>query len=295
MRVTGFTFIRNAVKYDYPVVEAIKSILPICDNFVVAVGNSDDNTLDLIQSIDKQKIRIIETIWDDSLEMKKGGKVFARETDKAFQAISMESDWAFYIQGDEVVHEKYLDSIYSSMEKWKDDKKVDGLLFNYLHFYGSYDYTGLSPKWYGHEIRVIKNNKSIYSFRDAQGFRKSNNEKLNVKPIDAFIYHYGWVKEPGTMMKKAINANSFYQDKHFLKRLKSKESNGSKEFDYSSIDSLSLFTETHPKVMEERIRRKNWTFEHDISFNRLSLRYRGKIFIKKYLGINTYYENYQVI
>jgi hypothetical protein len=227
--------------------------------------------------------------------MKKGGKVFARETDKAFQAISMESDWAFYIQGDEVVHEKYLDSIYSSMEKWKDDKKVDGLLFNYLHFYGSYDYTGLSPKWYGHEIRVIKNNKSIYSFRDAQGFRKSNNEKLNVKPIDAFIYHYGWVKEPGTMMKKAINANSFYQDKHFLKRLKSKESNGSKEFDYSSIDSLSLFTETHPKVMEERIRRKNWTFEHDISFNRLSLRYRGKIFIKKYLGINTYYENYQVI
>jgi hypothetical protein len=295
MKVSGFTFIRNATKFDYPVVEAIKSILPICDNFVVAVGNSDDNTLDLIQSIDKQKIRIIETIWDDSLEMKKGGKVFARETDKAFQAISMESDWAFYIQGDEVVHEKYLDSIYSSMEKWKDDKKVDGLLFNYLHFYGSYDYTGLSPKWYGHEIRVIKNNKSIYSFRDAQGFRKSNNEKLNVKPIDAFIYHYGWVKEPGTMMKKAINANSFYQDKHFLKRLKSKESNGSKEFDYSSIDSLSLFTETHPKVMEERIRRKNWTFEHDISFNRLSLRYRGKIFIKKYLGINTYYENYQVI
>jgi len=281
MKVSGFTFIRNATKFDYPVVEAIKSILPICDNFVVAVGNSDDNTLDLIQSIDKQKIRIIETIWDDSLEMKKGGKVFARETDKAFQAISMESDWAFYIQGDEVVHEKYLDSIYSSMEKWKDDKKVDGLLFNYLHFYGSYDYTGLSPKWYGHEIRVIKNNKSIYSFRDAQGFRKSNNEKLNVKPIDAFIYHYGWVKEPGTMMKKAINANSFYQDKHFLKRLKSKESNGSKEFDYSSIDSLSLFTETHPKVMEERIRRKNWTFEHDISFNRLSLRYRGKIFIKK--------------
>ena len=280
MKVSGFTFIRNATKFDYPVVEAIKSILPICDNFVVAVGNSDDNTLDLIQSIDKQKIRIIETIWDDSLEMKKGGKVFARETDKAFQAISMESDWAFYIQGDEVVHEKYLDSIYSSMEKWKDDKKVDGLLFNYLHFYGSYDYTGLSPKWYGHEIRVIKNNKSIYSFRDAQGFRKSNNEKLNVKPIDAFIYHYGWVKEPGTMMKKAINANSFYQDKHFLKRLKSKESNGSKEFDYSSIDSLSLFTETHPKVMEERIRRKNWTFEHDISFNRLSLILGGFVDVK---------------
>jgi hypothetical protein len=295
MKVSGFTFIRNATKFDYPVVEAIKSILPICDDFVVAVGNSDDNTLDLIQSIEKQKIRILETIWDDSQEMKKGGKVFASETDKAFQAIPMDSDWAFYIQGDEVIHEKYLGNIYSSMESWKDDKMVDGLLFNYLHFYGSYDYIGLSPKWYGHEIRVIKNNKAIYSFRDAQGFRKSKNEKLNVKPVDAYLYHYGWVKEPETMMKKAINANSFYQEKNYLIQVKSKDSNGRKEFDYSSIDSLSLFTGTHPKVMEERIQRKNWSFEHDISFNRLSLRYRGKIFIKKYLGINTYYKNYRLI
>lgn len=295
MRVSGFTFIRNATKFDYPVVEAIKSILPICDDFIVAVGNSDDNTLDLIKNIDKEKIKILETIWDDSSDMKKGGKVFAFETDKAFKAVPMASDWAFYIQGDEVIHEKYLNTIHSEMERWKDDKNVDGLLFKYLHFYGSYDYIGNSPKWYGHEIRIIRNNKAIYSFRDAQGFRKCVNEKLNVKPIDAYVYHYGWVKEPGTMMKKAINANSFYLEKNFLKKIKSKDSSGEFEFDYSSIDSLSLFSESHPKVMEERIRRKNWIFEHDISFNKLSLRYRGKIFIKKYLGINTYYENYKVI
>jgi hypothetical protein len=113
--------------------------------------------------------------------------------------------------------------------------------------------------------------------------------------VDAYIYHYGWVKEPSTMLKKAINANSFYQDKNLVKRLKSKGTNGNIEFDYSSIDSLSLFNGTHPKVMEDRIHKKNWTFEHDISYNRLSLRYRGKIFIKKYLGINTYYENYNLI
>jgi len=295
MKVSGFTFIRNAIKFDYPVVEAIKSILPVCDDFFVAVGNSDDKTLDIVQNIDKQKIKILETVWDDSAEMKKGGKVFALETDKAFNAITAETDWAFYIQGDEVIHEKYLDTIYSSMKKWEDNKTVDGLLFKYLHFYGSYDYVGISPKWYNHEIRIIRNDKAIYSFRDAQGFRKGNNEKLNVKPVDAYVYHYGWVKEPGTMMKKAINANSFYQEKNILKQIKSKDSNGTKEFDYSSIDALSCFIGTHPKVMEERIRRKNWSFEHDISFNKLSLRYRGKIFIKKYLGINTYYENYKLI
>ena len=295
MKVSGFTFIRNAIKFDYPVVEAIKSILPVCDDFFVAVGNSDDKTLDIVQNIDKQKIKILETVWDDSAEMKKGGKVFALETDKAFNAIPADTNWAFYIQGDEVIHEKYLDTIYSSMKKWEDNKTVDGLLFKYLHFYGSYDYVGISPKWYNHEIRIVRNDKAIYSFRDAQGFRKGDNEKLNVKPVDAYVYHYGWVKEPGTMMKKAINANSFYQEKNILKQIKSKDSNGTKEFDYSSIDALSCFTSTHPKVMEERIRRKNWSFEHDISFNKLSLRYRGKIFIKKYLGINTYYENYKLI
>jgi hypothetical protein len=290
MKVTGFTFIRNAVKYDYPVVEAIKSILPVCNDFVVAVGKSDDNTIDLIQNIDKQKISIIETVWDDSPEMKKGGRVFALETDKAFQAIPADSDWAFYIQGDEVIHEKYLDNIYLSMERFKDDIQVDGLLFNYLHFYGSYDYVGISPNWYRHEIRVIKNDKSIYSYRDAQGFRKGKNIKLNVKPVDAYVYHYGWVKEPGTMKKKVENAYSFYNEKKLPEKILSDQG-----FDFSSIDALSLFAETHPQVMKERIERKNWSFQYDVSLNRLSLRYKAKIFLKKYLGINTYYENYNII
>ena len=290
MKVTGFTFIRNAVKYDYPVVEAIKSILPVCDDFVVAVGNSDDNTLELIRNIDKQKIKIIETTWDDSSEAKKNGRVYALETDKAFKAVPPDSDWAFYIQGDEVVHEKYLDDIYSAMERFKDDKKVDGLLFKYLHFYGSYDYVGVSPKWYTHEIRVIRNDKSIYSYRDAQGFRTGDNKKLLVKPVDAYVYHYGWVKEPQTMMSKIKNTYAFYNQDH-----QPGKKYPNKAFNYSSIDALRLFTDTPPKVMKERIERKNWSFEYDVSFNRLSLRYRGKIFLKKYLGINTYYQNYILI
>jgi len=290
MKVTGFSFIRNAVKFEYPVVEAIRSVFHVCDIFVVAVGNSEDNTADLIRSIDEDKIRIVETIWDDSPEMKKGGRVLALETDKAFRAVPDDSDWAFYIQGDEVIHEKYLDNIHAAMTRWKDDRSVDGLLFNYLHFYGSYDYVGISPRWYDHEIRVIRNDRSIYSYRDAQGFRKGENKKLNVKPVDAFVYHYGWVKEPSAMAKKVINANSFYHRKELPER---KFINNM--YDYSTIDALSLFTGTHPQVMKERIEKKNWSFHHDISFNRLSLRYRGKIFLKKYLGINTYYENYNIV
>jgi hypothetical protein len=289
VKVTGFTFIRNAIKYDYPVVEAIKSVLPLCDNFVVAVGKSEDSTLDLINSIDPAKIEIVETVWDDSL--REGGVVLAKETDKAFQAIAEDSDWAIYIQGDEVIHEKYHAEIKRAMEKWVNEDKVDGLLFNYLHFYGSYDYIGKSPKWYANEIRVVKNNKKIYSYRDAQGFRKNDNEKLNVKAIDAYVYHYGWVKEPEAMQRKQEDFNKLWHDEAWIEKNVIKAD----AFDYSNIDALEKFKDTHPEVMKNRIESTNWQFEYDMSFNSLSFKNRTKIFLKKHLGINLGYKNYKRI
>jgi hypothetical protein len=289
MKISGFSFVRNAQKYDYPIVEAITSILPICDDFILAVGKSDDNTLELVSSIGSPKIKIIETVWDDTL--REGGRVLAVETDKAFQAVPDDSDWAFYIQGDEVVHEKYLDKIYNEMLRWKDNSEVDGLLFDYKHFFGSYDYVGMSTKWYRNEIRVIRNNKKIYSYRDAQGFRKNDNQKLNVKPVDACIYHYGWVKHPKSMQSKLeSNSRLYFNDQWIENNVAKKE-----EFDYSEIDALSLFDEKHPKVMEERIQKKNWKFDYDLSTNKLSLKHRVKLFMKNKLGIYIGYKNYKVI
>ena len=171
MKVCGFSFVKNAIKYDYPIVEAIASILPICDQVVVAVGVSEDATLELIQNIKSDKIKIIETTWDESL--REGGAVLAAETDKAFAAIGEEFDWCFYIQGDEVVHEKYYKEIKSQMQFYLKNENVKGLLFKYLHFYGSYDFVGDSRKWYRREVRIIRNDKNIHSWKDAQGFRKN--------------------------------------------------------------------------------------------------------------------------
>lgn len=289
MKVTGFTFIKDAIKYDYPIVEAITSILPICDEFVVAVGNSSDNTLQLIQNIHTQKIRIVKTQWDESKRV--GGHVLAEETNKAFAEISKDSTWAFYIQGDEVVHEKYLPVIYNSMLKYKDDYKTDGLLFNYLHFYGSYDYVGNSSNWYSHEIRVIKNNATFYSYKDAQGFRKGDNQKLNVRPIDAYIYHYGWVKEPKSMQEKQLNFNKYWHNDEWIDEFVIKAD----EFDYSAIDALAIFQETHPAVMENRIKAKNWKFDYDLSRNKISLKEKVKKVLKRVLGLNFNYKNYKII
>lgn len=288
MKVSGFTIIRNAIKFDFPVVESITSILPLCNEFIVAVGNSDDGTLDVIRNIDDTKIRIIETIWDERL-IGKGGKVLAAETNKSLEAISDDADWAFYIQSDEVVHEKDLPAIYSAMEKWKDDPQVDGLLFKYLHFYGSYYYLASSPHWYSREIRIIKNHRSIFSYNDAQGFRKGKNKKLNVKPVEVYYYHYGWVKHPETMQKKRLFHLTWQNEKV------SKEERNSRQYDYSKIETIQLFNGTHPKVIQSRIEKKNWAFEYDIAFNRLSLKNKLKMAVKKYFGIELGYKNYRLI
>ena len=257
MKVSGFTFIRNAVKNDYPVVEAITSILPLCDEFVVALGDSEDGTTDLVKSINSPKIKIVNTVWDESL--REGGAVFAAQTDLAFAHISPDSDWAFYIQGDECVHEKYLPLIKKEMEENLADKNVEGLLFKYLHFYGSYDYYGHSRRWYRREIRILRNDKAIHSYRDAQGFRL-NGRKIKVKLIDAYIYHYGWVKPPAGLKNKLLNFNTFYHDDNWI----AENLPDTFEFDYKNADRLIHFTGAHPKVMQKRIAATNWKLNIDL-------------------------------
>lgn len=290
MKVTGFTIIRNAIKYDYPVVEAITSILPICDEFVVAVGKSEDETLQLIKNINSPKIKIIETVWDDTL--RQGGQVLAIETNKAFDAISDDTDWCFYIQSDECVHEKHLASIKEAMIKYKDNQHVDGLLFNYVHFYGSYQYVGNSRRWYRKEIRIIKNNKSIRSYKDAQGFRKKDNSKLRVKAIDAEIYHYGWVKPPKAQQAKQENFHKMWHDDEWMKKNIAQVD----EFDYSQIDSLEEFKGAHPQVFQVRVESANWNFKFDSSQIKLSVKDKILLFIEKITGWRVgEYKNYKEV
>ncbi len=290
MKVVGFTFIRNAVKYDYPVSEAIRSILPLCDEIIVSLGNSEDTTEDLVQSIKSDKIKIFHSVWDESLV--KGGKVLAAETDKAFKHVPSDADWCFYIQADEIIHEKYYGAIRQAMEKYKDDKRVEGLLFKYTHFYGSYDYVGDTRKWYDHEIRIIRNDPAIYSYRDAQGFRKEG-RKLNVKEIDAYVYHYGWVKHPRFQLQKILGFEKLYDIDAMANKI-SKEA--SEQFDYSEIDSLTRFTGTHPSVMQERVAKQNWKFEHDITRKNFTLKGWVMHWIEKITGKRLFdYRNYRII
>lgn len=290
MRISGFTIIKNAVLNDYPIVEAVKSILPLVDEMIILVGDCTDDTLARMESIQDPKIRIHHSVWDAS--MRSGGAVLAVETDKAFQLVDPESTWAFYIQGDEVIHEKYHAAIKNACETYKDDVSVQGLLFRYLHFYGTYDYVGDSRRWYDHEVRVIRNDKAIHAYKDAQGFRVGEKlEKIRVKPIDAWVYHYGWVKSPQQMMKKIKNFSKlWFSDEEIA------ASTLAEHWEYNDYDSLTLFRDTHPAVMQARIERQNWKLNIDIGRKNFSFKDRLLYFFEKKTGIRLFdFRNYKIV
>lgn len=266
MKVSGFTIIRNAEKFDYPVKESILSVLPLVDEFIVSIGQSDDNTEQIIRSITSDKLKIVHSIWDDRL--REGGKLLSIETNKAKAHISADTDWCFYIQSDEVIHENDYDKIYTSMQKNLNNDRVEGLLFRYHHFYGNYDYEAVSRKWYRQEIRIIRNRPDIVSYKDAQGFRKTNNQKLKVKDTGAYIYHYGWVRHPFAQLEKQKHFHKLWHDDEWLQ----KNIDEKKILNYEVNDLLEKFQGTHPSVMKERIKLHNWHFDYDKNKVKLSLK-----------------------
>jgi hypothetical protein len=289
MKISGFTIIKNAIIMDYPIVEAIQSILPVVDEMIVLVGDCDDDTEGLIRNIGSDKIKIHHSVWNPAL--RKGGEALADETNKAFQLIDPNADWAFYIQGDEVVHEKYLPVIKEACEKYAADKRVLGLLFKYLHFYGTYDFVGDSRRWYNREIRIIRNDKSITAYRDAQGFRQGR-KKLPVKEIDAYVYHYGWVKSPKKMREKQKQAARYWNTDDELKPF----IESSDVFNFDDFDSLQKFTGTHPAVMQKRVAEMTWQVDIDPSKKQFSFKDRILHYIELKTGKRLFdFKNYRKI
>jgi glycosyltransferase involved in cell wall biosynthesis len=254
MKVSGFTFVRNGLKYDYPFLESIRSLLPLCDEVVIAVGKSEDDTLERIQSLHSSKIKILETVWDESI--REGGTILSLQTNLALD--HMQGDWAIYLQADEVLHENNYPAMKEAMYRYKDVDKVEGLLFNYRHFYGCYNYIGNSRRWYRREIRIVRPQIGVRSWGDAQGFR-IDGRKLRVKLIDASIHHYGWVKPPEIQQLKQKSFNKLWHADEWIDRHVGRES----EYDYKQGGNLVLFDGSHPSVMAERILKQNWLFKYN--------------------------------
>lgn len=262
MKISGYSFVRNATQLDYPIRESIGSILPICDEFVIAycVGDPGDTTLQEIQALNSDKIKIIKADWEP--DKFQHNTLYSYLSDVAKNQCS--GDWLFYLQADEVVHEQYLRTIQHACETYVNDKNVDGFLFNYRHFWGDYNHCFTHHGWYPKEIRIIRNSSEIHSWKDAQSFRKYSEfepttafyangnytQKLNVVALTAYIYHYGWVRHPEVMLRKHIGFKKT-QGKSF-------EAPADKIIDYGAMDLAPKFSGTHPQIMQQRISLFDW-------------------------------------
>lgn len=265
MKISGFSMAKNANKLYYPLKQAIMSILPIVDEFVVAIGDcdNDDSTRADVLSINSDKIKIIDTVWD--IEKYSRGTENAHQTDIAKEACS--GDWLFYLQSDEVVHEKFLPIIYNRAKQLLNDKEVEGLLFNYKHFWGDYNHYHRSHAWYANEIRMVRNDKDIHSWESAQSFRRipdfdytnyrqqESTYKLHVAQVDADIYHYGWVRPPHLMQKKQKSLDTIHKGKATADKIFDAKPI---EFDYGDLSKIPIFKDTHPEVMKEWIDMFDW-------------------------------------
>ncbi len=292
---------KNISKLYYPMKESIMSILPIVDEFIVVLGDSDpdDTTRAEIESIGSDKIRIIDSVWDTGKFH--SGTIYAQQTHLAKSHCS--GDWLFYIQADEVVHEDYLPVIKKRCEELAGDKDVEGLLFKYRHFWGDYWHYHDSHGWYRHEIRIIRNDPEIIPWRDAQSFRKipdfdgksynrkAGTFKLKVASVDAYIFHYGWVRPPRYMKSKSIVFNSHYT-REKQASLPEGEQLNRMTFDYGVMNNLPVFKGSHPDVLRGKISEFDWKDQLQLTGKRNpgraphkheKLRYRIVSFIEKYL------------
>jgi hypothetical protein len=297
MKLSGFTFVKNATKLYYPVKQSIASVLDIVDEFVVALGDNDENdhTRDEIDSLKSPKIKIIHTVWD--LEKFPRGMEHAHQTDIAKNACS--GDWLIYLQSDEVLHEKYLATVADACKRYLQVDEVEGILLEYKHFWGDYWHYHRSHVWYPREIRIVRNLPDIHSWESAQSFRRipdfdginyrvhRGTYKLKVALIDACIYHYGWVRPPDFMQKKRKAFSAIHRGR---KRAEQEYEHEQQYFDYGPLDRLQLFRETAPKVMEDWIAGFDWAdklqYSGSIDPNRTkykheNLKYRLLTFIEQ--------------
>ena len=290
MKVSGFTFLRNGQKLGYPFVASIRSILPLVDEFVIALGPCDDDTETMLRAIDDPKIRLIPTQWNEKIRSDYSVKGFVYGQQKSIALFNCTGDWAFYLEADEVLHESDLPKIRAAMETHLNDERVEALAFDYLHFYGNQNTIAWSPGWYRSEVRIIRNTIPAWSseslfFNVVVGHKKSRQPRA--AHTGATIYHYGWVRSEAQMNLKSAAVLKYWNNRTQT------------TVDYSKIDPTVMkpFSGTHPKVVQEWLPAAEGIFQADPN-HRLSARekkHRRMLWLEKNLGLKFSKRHYRLV
>jgi hypothetical protein len=258
MKVSGFSIVRQGLRFGYPFEESIRSLLPLVDELVIGVGDGDDGTLEKVRAIKDPKLKVFQSRWD--MSRREGGLVLSVETNKALARC--QGDWGVYLQADEVLHEDDLEGLQGAMRRHL-DSRVEGLSLSYLHFYGSYHtLQDQRRKWYRRAIRAVKLGRGIESAGDAYGFKAGGRSLLRADS-GARVFHYGWSRPPEIMLEKQMNLDRMYHDEDWVRQRHAKAMAERERF-YQDRGNLKFFKGSHPALMQARVQSQAWSFDHQI-------------------------------
>ena len=285
MKVSAFTFIKNGQILGYPFIQSVQSVLPIVDEFIINVGDSDDDTLELVKSISSSKIRIIQSKWNQSMQDR--GYVYGQQ--KMISQFNCTGDWAFYIEGDEIYHENDLDQIKNAMNLNLNDSNIEALAFDFYHFYGNANTYLDSPGWYRSEARIIKTSCRSYAPDGLFWLVLNGNKKgryPRAKHTGVHCFHYGWVRSEDQMNLKSQQVQRYWGKSHT-------------KIDYSQIDSniLKKFEGTHPNVIQEWIPNNLGVFKADPSYKLTKKQKKHRIMLKieNIFGVELSKKHYKLV
>ena len=285
MKISAFTFLKNGALLGYPFIESIKSVLPIVDEFVIALGICEDDTEEQIIALNEPKIRIIKSHWCDNMRAK--GYVYGQQ--KMVAQFNCTGDWAFYVEADEVLHESELENIKKSCEKYLNDSEVEALVFDYLHFYGNKNTYLWSPGWYRRAPRLIKTNVRSYA-PDGLFWLVLEKNKIGRYPkaalANATVYHYGWVRSEDQMNEKSQKVNGYWDKLP-------------QTIDYSKIDSsiLKTFQGSHPQAVQDWLPKADGLFQVDIShkLTKKEKKHRWMLKLEKMFNLELSKKHYKLV
>ena len=94
------------------------------------------------------------------------------------------------------------------------------------------------------------------------------------------------------MQSKIQSFHRLWHDEEWMQ----KNFNLNDVFDFSEIDSLALFNETHPAVMTDRVRNFNWNLKLDLSKKNFSFKDSLLYRFEKLTGNRLFeYKNYSLL
>ena len=265
MKISGFTLVRNGVKFDYPFMESIQSLLPLVDELMINVGYGEDETLKKLEAFKAQtpqgeKIQLFESEWPlNDPEKKRGGKILSEQTNLALDRCT--GDWCIYLQADEVFHEEDSKTLLDAIRTADQRPEVEGILFDYVHLYGSFDVVQDTRSAYRREVRAIRRNSGARSVGDAQSFRKPDGSKLKVIRPQVRVFHYGWVRTPDAMKEKTFFMDQLYHGQTQKNNQGEHTTATGDNYRYKKFWGLMPFKGTHPQIMRQRIEAKNWNWD----------------------------------